>query len=262
MGMRSVTARIKEVKQPYGGYLKPSTMERVDMNDDNVLAEVENIHASIVGLAVDYLTRLMMGTSAAEAFQISLMGASLAEKLGRKKALKEAIKYLKRIRGIDKKSIVNACKLVTFDVWVRATMNAPLAKTASDTKPDADTVKNIQIMVNRSLRFWQEYGPIIKDGFTLGPSGYTAVVSSGDGDYLTADTIWDFKVSKDKPKSKQTLQLLMYWIMGQHSGKPEFKGITKVGFFNPRLNMVYTYEMAKMPKSVIEEIERKVICYT
>ena len=49
--------------------------------------------------------------------------------------------------------------------------------------------------------------------------------------------------------------------MGQHSGKPEFKGITKVGFFNPRLNMIFTYEMAKVPKSVIEEIEQNVICY-
>ena len=89
--MSSVTARIKDVKQPYGGYLKPSAMERVDMKDDNVLAEVENVHTSIVGMAVDYLTRFMMGTPVEEAFQISLMGASLAEKLGRKKALKEAI---------------------------------------------------------------------------------------------------------------------------------------------------------------------------
>lgn len=259
--MSSVTARINDVKQPYGGYLRPSAMNRIDMKDDNVLSEVENVHASIVGMAVDYLTRFMMGASVEEAFHISLMGASLAEDFGRRKALKEAIRYLTSICGIDDESIVNACKLVTFDVWFRATMKAPLAKTASDTNPDADTVRNIKIMVKRSLRFWQTYGPITKDGFTFEPSGYTAVVNSGDGDYLTADTLWDFKVSKDKPKAKQTLQLLMYWIMGQHSGKPEFKNITKVGLFNPRLNLVYTYEMAKMPKSVIEEIEQNVICY-
>lgn len=259
--MSSVTARINDVKQPYGGYLRPSAMNRIDMKDDNVLSEVENVHASIVGMAVDYLTRFMMGASVEEAFHISLMGASLAEDFGRRKALKEAIRYLTGICGIDDESIVNACKLVTFDVWFRATMKAPLAKTASDTNPDADTVRNIKIMVKRSLRFWQTYGPITKDGFTFEPSGYTAVVNSGDGDYLTADTLWDFKVSKDKPKAKQTLQLLMYWIMGQHSGKPEFKNITKVGLFNPRLNLVYTYEIAKMPKSVIEEIEQNVICY-
>lgn len=259
--MSSVTARIKEVKQPYGGYLKPSEMERVDMKDDSVLAEVENVHTSIVSMAVDYLTRFMMGTPVEEAFKISLKGAMIAEKLGRMKALNEAFGYLKGIRGIDNESIVNSCKLVTFDVWSRAPMSAPLAKTASDTNPDDDTVKNIQIMVNRSLHFWQEYGPITKEGFTFEPSGYTAVVNSGDGDYLTADTLWDFKVSKDKPQTKHTLQLLMYWIMGQHSEKPEFKGITKVGFFNPRLNIAYTYEMAKMPNSVIDKIEREVICY-
>ena len=44
--------------------------------------------------------------------------------------------------------------------------------------------------------------------------GYTNIVSSGDGDYLTEDTLWDFKVSKEEPKSKYTLQLLMYYIMG------------------------------------------------
>ena len=81
----------------------------------------------------------------------------------------------------------------------------------------------------------------------------------GDEGYLTEDTLLDFKVSKNKPRSNQTLQLPMYQIMGQHSGKPEFKGITKVGFFNPRLNMIFTY--AKVPKSVIEEIEQNVICY-
>ena len=39
-------------------------------------------------------------------------------------------------------------------------------------------------MVKRSLAFWKEYGPITKDGFTF-EGGYTDIVSSGDGDYLT-----------------------------------------------------------------------------
>ena len=95
-------------------------------------------------------------------------------------------------------------------------------------------------MVERSIAFWKKYGPITKDGFTFEKNGYTKTVDSGDGDYLTEDTLWDFKVSKSKPTNKHTLQLLMYWIMGQHSGKPEFKNITKLGIFNPRLNTVYT----------------------
>lgn len=74
--------------------------------------------------------------------------------------------------------------------------------------PDAPTIENIRTMVNRCLNFWEEYGPVIVDGFTF-EGGYTDIVSSGDGDYLTRDTLWDLKVSKEAPKNKYTLQLLM-----------------------------------------------------
>lgn len=106
-------------------------------------------------------------------------------------------------------------------------------KPVEEIKPDSDTIENIVIMVKRSLTFWKEYGPITKDGFTF-EGGYTDIVSSGDGDYLTEDTLWDFKVSKEEPKSKYTLQLLMYYIMGGHSIHPEFQKIEKLGIFNPR----------------------------
>lgn len=259
--MSSVTARIKEVEQPRGGYLKPSAMKCVDMKDDNVLSEKENLNPSIVGMAVDYLTRFMMTSSTKEAFEISYLGAVSAEKHGRKKAVDEAEEYLSHIRGIDDASIANACKLVTFDVWVRAPKDALLARTAKETNPDSNTISNIQIMGKRSLEFWKTYGPIVDEGFDFGPDGYSSVVDTGDGDYMTKDTLWDFKVSKEKPKSKHTLQLLMYWIMGRHSGKDEFKFVTKIGLFNPRLNLVYTYDMRDIPEATIEKIEDEVICY-
>ena len=259
--MSSVTARIKEIKQPKGGYINPSQFDLQEINDGQVLNEVENIHASVVGMAVDYLTRYKMGTKREEAFSISCQGAELAKYLGRKDATKEAKKYLRKIKGLDKNSIINACKIVTFDVWFRNPMSALSAKTASETHPDLDTIKNIRIMVERSIAFWNKYGPIIKDGFTFEPTGYTQTVNTGDGDFLTSDTLWDFKVSKSKPTSKHTLQLLMYWIMGQHSGKAEFKGINKLGIFNPRLNTVYILKIEDIPKDIIKIVESDVICY-
>ncbi len=116
-------------------------------------------------------------------------------------------------------------------------------------------------MVERSIKFWDEYGPITKDGFTFEPSGYTNTVNAGDGDYLTFDTLWDFKVSKRKPTSKHTLQLIMYWIMGQHSGQKIFKNISKLGIFNPRLNTVYTIDINDIPQETIKIIEDEIICY-
>lgn len=259
--MYSVTGRIKDVKQPRGGYIKPSEFETIELNDGKMLNDEENVHASVIGMAVDYLTRFMIGADLQEAFKISIMGVSLATKLGLTTAEKEAKKYLSGIKGLDDDSIINACKMVTFDVWYRNPMSAMLAKTAKETNPDKVTIENIRTMVERSIKFFDEYGPITVDGFTFEPDGYTETVSSGDGDFLTADTLWDFKVTKSKPTNKHTLQLLMYWIMGQHSGKPEYKNITKLGIFNPRLNIVYLFDMSNVSAETIADIEKNVICY-
>ena len=149
----------------------------------------------------------------------------------------------------------------TYDVWLRNPIGAMLAKGPEETTPDNITIKNIRAMVNRSLEFWKIYGPVTIDGFTFETDGYTDVVNSGDGDYLTIDTLWDFKVSKSKPTNKNTLQLLMYFIMGKHSGKDEFKNIKKLGIFNPRLNTVYLLDTSVIPIEIIKEVENEVICY-
>lgn len=260
--MSSVTGRIGEIKQPRGGYIKPSQFEIHNLDDGLVLSENENVHASVIGMAVDYLTRFAMGTKVIDAFDISCKGAVIAEQMFQQKGtLKKVEKLLSGIKGIDKNSIINACKIVTYDVWFRNPMGAIMAKGADETNPDEDTVNNIKIMVERSISFWDKYGPIVKDGFTFEPNGYTKIVDSGDGDYLTVDTLWDFKVTKSKPTNKHTLQLLMYWIMGQHSGQEIYKNIQKLGIFNPRLNVVYLLDMKSISEEIITEVERDIIGY-
>ena len=260
--MSSVTKRISEIKQPRGGYIKPSQFDIHKIDDGVVLAEDENVHGVVVGIAVDYLTRFAMGTEPLEAFKISCMGAKRAEELfEQKNAMKKAYKLLSGIKTIDEEAIINACKLVTYDTWLRNPMEAIMAKGADEVNPDEETIKNIKIMVQRSVKFWEIYGPIVKEGFTFEPNGYTETVSTGDGDYLTADTLWDFKVSKSKPTNKHTLQLLMYWIMGQHSGQEIYENIKNLGIFNPRLNEVYLFNVNTISKEVIAEVERDIICY-
>ena len=259
--MSSVTARIKAIKQPRGGYIPPKMFEVIQLQDNNQLFESENIHSSVIGMAVDYLTRYMLGTSVDDAFRVSLMGANIAEYAGYKCATKEIGKYLSAIKGLDFKSILCACKAVTFDVWYRNLLGALTAKRAVDIEPNEDTVHNIRVMVERNLAFFECYGPITQDGFTFDPSGYTQIVDSGDGDFLTCDTLWDLKASKMDPTNKHTLQICMYWIMGRHSGKAIFQNITKIGIFNPRLNKVYRLDIAKIPVETLTRIERDVICF-
>ena len=262
--MYSVTKRISMIKQPYGGYLNKKQFDIIAIDDGIILNETENIHGSLVGLAVDYLTRFMMGTSVEEAFKISLQGAMcldlfLNSVTGKKGiALKNAQKLLKGIKGLDDESISNACKLVGYDVCFRAGIIG--YRPVEEINPDFDTIRNIVVMVQRSLVFWERYGPIIKDGFTF-EGGYTDIISSGDGDYLTKDTLWDFKVSKDEPKSKYTLQLLVYYLMGCHSIHPEFDKIEKLGIFNPRKNKVYLAKISMISPEVMEKVSREVIGY-
>ena len=129
-----------------------------------------------------------------------------------------------------------------------------------DIKPDAHTIENIRTMVERSQRFFEIYGPKVLDGLTF-EGGYTGYVATGDGDFLTDDTLWDFKVSKRKLQNKHTLQLLMYWRMGIHSIHPEYKNVKYLGVYNPRMNVVYRLDVNLISEEVISEVESKVIGY-
>lgn len=249
----SVTQRIKQVKQPRGGYINPKTMEVIQCGDGiETLHSEENIRANLIGLAVDYLTRFMSGTPLEEAFKISFMGALI---IGEQKKAEE---LMNDVKGLDDASIINAMKLVGFDVCFRAGFMG--YRPVDEIQPDAMTIDNVRVMVKRSLEFLDYYGPKVLDGFTF-EGGYTEIISSGDGDFTTSDTLWDFKVSKDKPKKEYTLQLLMYWIMGLHSIHPEFKNIEFLGIYNPRLNCMYRLNVTQIPNEVISEVSAKVIGY-
>lgn len=250
--MASVTKRIRDIKQPRGGYLNPKDLNKFLLQDDIVLSE-ENIFPGIVGIAVDYMTRFMLGTSKRDAFKISLIGARLACEDDM------ADIFLSKIEGLDDKSLKYACKLAGYDTVYRAGISTFVP--VDTIEPNKETLENIRIMVNRSLHFFELYGPITKDGFDFRPNGYTNTVDTGDGDFLTKDTLWDFKTSKNEPKNTQTLQLLMYYVMGKKSGQKIFNNIKKIGIYNPRLNVVYTYDMSNFPKELIEDIENNVICY-
>lgn len=249
--MASVTRRIKEIDQPYGGFLKVSEFEKEKIVDNEILGE-ENIYSSLTGLVVDYLTRLMLDVPPEEAFKISLLGASIINKS------ENANRLLKSIKGLDDNSIYCACQLVGYDVCYRS---SPMRyKNVEEIKADANTIGNIKIMVKRSILFFNKYGPITKAGFSF-DGGYTSVITAGDGDFLTPDTLWDFKVSINEPTSDQTLQLLIYYIMGNHSIHPEFKSIKNLGIFNPRINCVYLKKISDIPQKTIEQVATDVIGY-
>ena len=285
--MSSVTERIKEVHQPRGGYINPKLFSCVHLKDQGEVKDhtLENIHATKAGLIVDYMTRLMCGTAKDEAFKISLSGANIACENGFPKAKEIAEELLDSINGVDDDSLRQAYRLVGYDVWYRKTeyainlFNTPRTEFKEPTIPDEITLDNLRSMIANGVAFFNQYGPVTSDGFTFeNPSitekelelfkngvgcngGYTATVNTGDGDFLTKYTLWDFKVSVKGPTSLHSLQLMMYYIMGLHSGQEKYKTIENIGIYNPRLNNVYLYSLSNVPKDVIITIEKDVICY-
>ncbi|AGI86292.1 hypothetical protein MMALV_15730 [Candidatus Methanomethylophilus alvi Mx1201] len=247
----SVTKRISQIKQPRGGFIKPKSMERIQF-DDGLELGMESVKAPTVGMVVDYLSRLEQGASPREAFGISLLGAAKINET------KRAEGYLSKIRGTDDESIKNACRLVWYDQVYRAgtTLGDP-----DNAVADESTCESIRIMIIRAHAFFEKYGPVTVEGPTFGPDGYTETVRTGDGDFCTADTIWDFKVISSEPTSRYTLQLAMYYIMAHRSGNPEYKGLSKIGIFNPRLNVAYLLDMSTVPAEIIHIIEDEIICY-
>lgn len=149
--MPSVTQLIRNyVKQPLVGYIRPKNFSMVNIEDENNLQDGENIFLGLIGMAVDYLTRLMLGELPTDAFGISLAGARLISDED------NAIEILAEIKGLNDKSIRSACKLVGYDVVFRKgkIYYCPV----EDIKPNSKTISNIRIMVNRSLKFLGNMG--------------------------------------------------------------------------------------------------------
>ena len=249
----SVTQRIRQIKQPRGGYISPKMLKAVSLGEGiDALNTEENVHPSLIGTTVDYMTRFMLGTPVVDAFAISMLGAQCIEEDS------TASRLMSGIKGLDDRSIINAVKLTGFDVCFRS--NPMGYRPVKGINPDESTIQNVRTMVERALHFFDVYGPKTLDGFTFG-GGYTNTVSAGDGDFMTANTLWDFKVSKYRPSKEHTLQLLMYWRMGLHSVHAEFQSIKYLGVYNPRLNKVYRIKVDAIPDDVIAEVEKDVIGY-
>ncbi len=272
----TVTQVCRSFSQPRGGFIRLSEFEQIPFAGQTILNTSENISPGLVGMTVDYMTRFSMGFPLSKSFQTSIQGAYNISM----EAFRLSAQFGKNIKGLDDISIINSCKLVSFDDAFRLSRIGGDMPPLEAIDPDQETIDNIRILINRSIHFWNQYGPITEIGFTFESpeqkkkgsrdhssleafisGGYTLIVANGEGDYLTKDTLWDFKVSKTGPRTRDTLQLLMYWIMGRHSGQDVYKGIKRIGIFNPRLNTAYLLDVNRIPAETIRQVEKDVIGY-
>ena len=73
--LMTFTQRAKYVKQPRGGHIKRVDFDEMSLGEgEEGLNEYENVHASLIGMTVDYLTRYILTGDKEESFNISLSG--------------------------------------------------------------------------------------------------------------------------------------------------------------------------------------------
>lgn len=260
--------------QPRGGYLPPKDWEVEDMDNTPELGDAVqevgeycSISPQTVGMVVDYLFRADYGLihsdepvkAMADAFRISILGANMVGMID------QAHEYFKNIglelaKGQDRNNKViveNACRLVQFDSVVRA-MYIPENKPVHLNEVDIEYVACMEMMLLN--RFNHVEKPIVEMGFIVNGDD-AKFIGASDGDYLTEDSLIDLKVSKKEPDAKNTLQLLLYYLMGLHEKPEVFGKIKYLKILNPRLNKVYAYDLSNLPQSVVDEVNQKVIGY-
>lgn len=261
----SVTSRVKSVKQPYGGFLQTSKFSATNVNNDKMIIPSENINPTSSGMIVDYLTRLEQSHNVEDAFSISLEGSKVLDKLNAKRditspyGLKHATELLSHIQpGLSDESIINAVKLVQYDDCYRRLSD--YVEPSEEINPES--IEHVRTLVNRVLRFFEIYGPITESHVTF-KGGYTRIINTGDGDYLTKDTLWDLKVSKaTRPDKNWKLQILVYYLLGLHSEhKDKYKKLKYLGIYNARTNIVYRIEISKIDPDIIDEVNTSIIGY-
>lgn len=245
-----VTSVARQISKP-GRFLSTKSFKKIQYEDEFILYDIfeENINAILIGLATDYLTRFILDGDKEEAFSISLIGAGFI-------GYENSDILLKNIKGLDDESITNACKLVGYDVVFRA--GPCYYKSVEYINPNKETIHNIRIMVNRTVDFLKKE-EWISNGFLLSGGKY---VKPSDFDYLCKKSLWDLKVSKKQITTTDTLQILMYYLMGINAKgeiREFFDRIETIGFFNPRLNLCSLIKVEEISEDVKEKVKKDVI---
>lgn len=149
--MSAVTTIAKKIKQPHGGYLKLKDFKKISIPAHNSLQPDENIHGSLIGMAVQNLTHFICSSCLDSAFYIAEEGSYNLALHYKNKKLDKAYKLKSYIKGLDDKSIINTCKLAGYECIYRAGIQT--YKPISEINPNKATINNIRTMVENNLKF-------------------------------------------------------------------------------------------------------------
>lgn len=184
----------------------------------------------LVSKAIKYLSDYMIFKDKEVIFKKSFSGA---------KKLKQydlALDLCDTIKGLDKDSIIACCKLCSFDLIHE--IGVPWYKQVDKINPSDQVIYNVEGMAKRTIEFLQDKIILERDIKIDNSIGDKKIY--GHVDYIADDSIWNIKVISGKP-AKNDIGNLLYCLESLND-----KSLTKIGIYNPRHNVAYTYDLGSI----------------
>ena len=219
---------------PLSKIVSARKFKKIEYLSDNFGAlslEDENISAATTGTLIDFLTRVIV-LKDDDAFGESARGVSeLANKEQTQRYLFNCATFKvlidnKKIDDLEDDVFNLGLEICSWEQGIRSGLYVP-----PSIYPDEVTISHYKIMLNRAKVYLNKIGSIIRTSYA---SATENGLITGDGDYLAADTLIDFKVSKRATMAPNWVrQLFLYRVLLRDEiVSPD--QIKKLMIFNPR----------------------------
>lgn len=246
----NVTTAIKYINQPRGGYIKHGDFTETWFSghrvDSMIDTGVENLHPTITGLVVDYLTRLNYDKNGAGwVFHISVLGMTL-QRLGSEK-IDSLINTIENTEYLSDDMIKTAVHLVNYDTVVRA--GYPVSED-SIKMPDEITINHIRQLVKRSIIYLDKVG-LKECDLHFDKCAFSDVVTKGDAGFMSDTKLIDMKVSKGHRVTKDwSMQLYIYYLLAKRSNIHIYHNISHIAIYNPRLDVEWSLKVDNIDNEI------------
>lgn len=274
--MSSVSELIERIEQPAFGILPVSYFEKKELKQDSyAVSEKSSIPATHLGLIVDYCVKYILGVKLSDILHVEYAGYaehirvsavrfydSVSEQAltqiyiedERKNiCLSDFVSKVENAETFDE-FVTNMLYVIQYGDFIRNIRFAyDRVGEVFDAKLSEEELRNILIFFMRTQSWVKTFDKVIPM-YKFKPYGYNNTVTSGEGDFCTDKTLWDLKVSNGEPTTKDTLQLLIYYIMAKRSGNKIYKNIDSIGVYNPKLDSTWLCRIDRINPKIIRDV--------
>lgn len=229
--------------------------KKIEYHSDNLgefSLEDENINAASTGTLIDFLTRAIV-LNDSDALDISAYGV---EQLGSEQQKKEYLNYAAMFKTLSEDQKIDNLADDIFNLgldicaWEQALRSGLYIKPTI--YPNKVTISHYKTMLKRAKRYLQNVGNIIRTGYSAATENG---LISGDGDYLSDDTLIDFKVSKRATMSPYWVcQLFLYRVLLKDKIVSPAQ-IKKLMIYNPRRDEGFLLDLTTIDPDILKFVK-------